>query len=335
MSSFDVVGNAYRKVKSRYATIEKVHRKIKKRYAVVDGKYKFVWKDGVEAGEVVFTESTVWTVPEGVSVVDIFCVGGGGGAGGSYDYYTQSSSGYNSFTQRYGGGGGGGYTTTQKSVAVTPGSELTIAVGAGGASGVSYWYDSTMSPTYAGSTTSVTGGSDGGASSVVDANGTVLCNADGGKGGAKTPQTTYTVNSASYRRGGAGGAGGSGGAGGFFLKDTIQSSGSQRKMYSYATSAGIDGADGGTAQNVVDNEGEYSNTGASGGAGQGTTTRAFGESNGTLYSTGGGGDGTGAPLTGANTGDGGGVKTEYLYTSPYLPGGDGKSGIVIIRWAAQ
>lgn len=331
MRSFDVVGNAYRKVKSRYATIEKVHRKIKKRYAVDDGKYKFVWKDGVEAGEVIFTESTVWTVPEGVSTVDIFAVGGGGGGGGSYDYYTQSSSN-NNYTQRFGGGGGGGYTTTQKSVAVTPGSELTVAVGAGGASGVSYWYDSEANPSgCGGSTNAVTDGSDGGASSVVDANGTVLCIADGGKGGKKTPYTSYTYNSASYRKGGAGGAGGSGGAGGKFLKEISTG----RTVVSYATAGGTDGSNGGNAQDVVDNEGAYSNSGAVGGAGQGTTTRAFGESDGTLYSTGGGGDGTGAPLTGANTGDGGGMKREYLYTSPYFPGGDGKSGIVIIRWAAQ
>lgn len=295
-----------------------------------NNKAQFFFKNGVEAGEVVFTESTTWTVPEGVSTVDIFCVGGGGGAGGSFDRYSQSSSS-STYFQRYGGGGGGGYTTTQKSVEVAAGEELTIVVGAGGASGVSYWYDSTMSPTYGGnSTNDVSDGSDGGSSSVVDENGTVLCTADGGKGGAKTPTTSTTFSNVTYRRGGAGGAGGSGGAGGMFRGLM-----SGREMEGLATSGGTDGSDGGTAETLVDSAGTYANTGAVGGTGQGTTTRAFGESNGTLYSTGGSGGGDGKPLSGANTGDGGGVKAEYLYTSPYLPGGDGKSGIVIIRWAAQ
>lgn len=291
-------------------------------------KAQLFFKGGVEAGEVVFTESTVWTVPDGVSTVDIFCVGGGGGAGGSYDAYTAAST----YTQRAGGGGGGGYTATQKSVSVTPGSALTVAVGAGGATGISYWMDSNMNPTSCGgSTSNVSDGSDGGASSVVDSSGTVLCTADGGKGGKKVPYTTTDYSNGNYRRGGAGGAGGSGGAGGYFQ---WRNSGS-RSLYSKATSGGTDGSNGGDADALVDSSSYYTGSGAKGGTGQGTTTRAFGESDGTLYSTGGGGDGTGAPLTGANTGDGGGMKLEFLYTSPYLPGGDGKSGVVIIRWAAQ
>lgn len=58
------------------------------------------------------------------------------------------------------------------------------------------------------------------------------------------------------------------------------------------------------------------------GKGQGTTTRAFGESNGTLYSTGGYASG-GSPGS-ANTGNGG-----YGGNST---GGSGGSGIAIIRW---
>ena len=47
--------------------------------------------------------------------------------------------------------------------------------------------------------------------------------------------------------------------------------------------------------------------------GQGTTTRAFGESSGALYAGGGGGGGSGV-------------------TSGYTGGGAGGSGIVIVRW---
>lgn len=88
-----------------------------------------------------------------------------------------------------------------------------------------------------------------------------------------------------------------------------------------------------------------------GGIGQGTTTRAFGESTGTLYAGGGGGGGT--PFTGsgsggagggangnsgylsgndaqANTGGGGGGGSTDAFNG--IRGGNGGSGIVIIRW---
>lgn len=113
--------------------------------------------------------------------------------------------------------------------------------------------------------------------------------------------------------GGAGGSGGGGAGGG--------------ESYGTGGSDGSNGADGGQSK---------------GGAGQGTTTREFGEETGTLYAGGGGGStgygsssggeggggngklGSSNPTSGAvNTGGGGG--------GGYQSGSNGGSGIVIIR----
>ena len=76
----------------------------------------------------------------------------------------------------------------------------------------------------------------------------------------------------------------------------------------YGAKGGIDGADGNSSSSLY-----------SGGKGQGTTTREFGESTGDLYSSGGDGISDGAEAGADNTGDGG----DY--------GKAGGSGIVVIR----
>lgn len=67
-------------------------------------------------GVQVFTGSSTWTVPTGVSTIDYLVVAGGGGG-------SELNGG--------GGGGAGGYLAGT-SYPVTPGSVYTIAVGAGG-----------------------------------------------------------------------------------------------------------------------------------------------------------------------------------------------------------
>ena len=129
-----------------------------------------------------------------------------------------------------------------------------------------------------------------------------------------------TRSSLGYGYGGSGGSGG--GAGG----------------YSSTKAGGAGGSDGGAGK---------TNTSATAGSGQGTTTRAFGETSGTLYAGGGGGGGgvnssgtttaAGAGGSGggaagngksasANTGGGGGGAKAASGT-----GGKGGSGIVLIR----
>ena len=190
------------------------------------------------------------------------------------------------------GGGGGGYTLTQNRVLLSPGTTYSIVVGAGGT----------------GSNTSNTAGTDGGATSAFG------YSVAGGKG------TIYTTGS-SFGRGGAGGSGGGCGNGYYSI--------------SGGGDGGSDGGDGGTG-------------GAAGAAGQGITTREFGESTGTLYAGGGGGGGSGAGGAGgggaagiasidwngvngtANTGGGGGGACG-IGVDGYGKGGDGGSGIIVIR----
>ena len=70
--------------------------------------------------------------------------------------------------------------------------------------------------------------------------------------------------------------------------------------------------------------------GTNAGAGQGTTTREFGESTGKLYAT--GGSGVSKKNGQANTGDGGsGGKYSETSNGTAPSGGSGGSGIVIIR----
>lgn len=113
--------------------------------------------------------------------------------------------------------------------------------------------------------------------------------AAGGKG---------TVETQSAATGGSGGSGGAGAAG---IKNGSMGYG------------GEDGEDGTTT-----------NSPYTGGSGQGTTTREFGEEDGNLYASGGDSVSANGESGGANTGDGGSG-------SRNTAGGDGGSGIVVIR----
>ena len=68
----------------------------------------------------VYTSSSSWVAPAGVTSVDVECYGGGGGGSAS--------------TTRLGGGGGA--YAKQTGISVTPGNSYTVTVGAGGAATV-------------------------------------------------------------------------------------------------------------------------------------------------------------------------------------------------------
>ncbi len=233
-------------------------------------------------GDVIFTNSGNFTIPFGVTTIDVFLVGGGAGSSTEYD------EGY--------GGAGGGYTLTEKSFAVTPGDTASVLVGAGGV-----------------------GGTDGSPSTFTIASKTLTAN--GGKVCKKA----------------VGGAGGSGGGGG-------------GQYQIVAGNGGSDGSDG--FASTPYNNGTQAFT-YEGGLGQKSTTRAFGESGGTLYAGGGGGSWspTGYPGSrGFGGAGGGGNGYEYNSTVNLATGGtpntgggaggsdgmkyanDGGSGIVIVRW---
>jgi len=247
----------------------------RKAYVVKNGRTCLSWS-GTESGEMIITESGTITVPSGVTLVDIFCVGGGGGAGGWYQREEYDYEGETVRFEIYGGSGGGGYTSTVFDEPVTPGETLTVTIGAGGRTGRSYYryVDPYNGSESYGSSGNFKDGGDGGATSVKRGS-TTLCSAVGGSGGKSATLDT------SNRTGGDGGDGGSGGCGGGAY---AYSSVKFTDALSYA--GGIDGGDG-EAGGSLDN---YS---VAGGKGQGSTTRAFEESNGTLYSN--GGDGAGTP----------------------------------------
>lgn len=290
-------------------------------------------------GEIIFTESTVYTIPPGVTNIDVFLVGGGGGGCGAP---------FGSDSYASGSGGGGGYTKTVKGYGVTPGTEHTIIIGSGGAGGpgLGRTWDSSRNAHSC-------SGYDGSPSSFDD------LVAEGGKGRLITDsQDIY----GSYYGGGNGGSGG--GAGGYH----------HNSGFDWANIEGGQGGSNGSngyrySNNTGQTYGKHDLLANGYGLGQGTTTRAFGEENGTLYA-GGGSGGTctygsarwGGPVPGtdggggaggygldgeatqygspgtANSGGGGGGGSSTRIVSASAPGasgGNGGSGIVIIRWGYQ
>ena len=252
-----------------------------------------------------------WTVPADISMLDAVLIVGGGGGGG--------------FDQ--GGGGGAGGLVDRTNVAVTPGGNLTILVGAGGAGAVNY---APTSGTNSGGNSSLDGvvalgGGYGGSGSV---NG-----ASGGSGGG----AGYAAGAA--RSGGSAlqppsSAGGSGFAGGDspnygYLVDTGGGGGGAagQGVSSYRTLAGDFGGPGGAGvlRTITGTSLYY----AGGGGGASAADQAMGGSG-----VGGNGGTTGASSTpnlsptagAANTGSGGGGGKNGG------AGAAGAAGIVILRY---
>ena len=132
--------------------------------------------------------STTWTVPAGVTSINIECWGGGGGGG------TRTSS------NRGGGGGGGGYA--RKTISVQAGLTVSILIGKGGVAGSA---GNNTVATYNG-VTSVTanGGGAGNQTTTGGAGGSYSCT-----GGC----TDYWTGASGGGGGGTGNGGGGGGAG--------------------------------------------------------------------------------------------------------------------------
>ena len=270
---------------------------------------------------VTFTDgSTTWTPPTGVTAVRALVVGGGGG-GGAW----------------VGGGGGAGGFRDVSSVSVTPGTPVSLSVGAGGTpasvdSGSYSQFGTNGGNSIFGSITA-TGGGKGASHAAAGLGGLDRKALAGGSGGGgtgsygatnddwpmlivggegNTPSTTPAqgsnggngYNSTVYTTGGGGGAGSAGGSG-------------------TSTSGGNGGA--GLSSDITGVSVFYA--GGGGGINYGSASGA-----GTGGAGGGGaGVGTGTGISGsANTGGGGGGGGSNANTST---GGSGGSGVVIIRYA--
>lgn len=205
--------------------------------------------------QITITTSQSIRFSDAVKEFDVFCVGGGGsGAMGCYAFRQRGTS---SLVGIGCTGGAGGYTNSAFNIEYVQGKDISITIGSGGAAS-SYHAEGSLSDY--GSIIQGYGGSTGGTTSV-SFNGAVICQAAGGEGGKYGRQTTSAEWSCSVQ--GANGGSGSGAV-----------AGDQR--------VGDSGGDG--------NDGEDATlfTTTYGGTGQGTTTKAFGESSGTAYSPAGG-----------------------------------------------
>ena len=221
------------------------------------------------------TNTKNYTIPEGYTMADIFCVGGGGGGGGGC-WFTKVQ------YQNGGGGGAGGYTATDSNIGVAAGQILSCSIGGGGRGN---------------SSLSGTGGTGGTTS--VSRDGVVLCTANGGNGG-------YGANS------GNGGKGGSnGGDGGYNDMDSRpiiragdngysdgRGTGSQgRTTRAWGEPSGTLYAGGGGGGGV-----SKSNPGAGGAGGGGAG--GMNDGNPGSANTGGGGGGGGGTVYGTDVGGG-------------------------------
>ncbi len=249
--------------------------------------------DGTFNGDA--TCGTTWTVPAGVTTADVLVVAGGGGAA-----YSSNA------TYEVGGGGGGG-GVIYDTIAVTAGSEMTVAVGKGGAGGTTA---NTNAPNGANSvlgSLAAIGGGGGGREGYAGANG-----GSGGGGGSGSPGNSTGSGSAACATLDIGMAGGAGTA-------TQGNDASYRGCYGWAGSGG--GA--GSPSYVV--------------AGQHPTAPGHPLTvsiTGSQLSVGAGGRGNGYSASGDPTaGSGGGG--QHTYGGANGNGRAGASGTVIVRWAVS
>lgn len=149
-----------------------------------------------------FTANTTWAVPAGVTSISVTATGAGGGGGGNHlDCGVSNGSGSHG-----GGKGGGGYVQTS-TIVVTPGENLTLIVGQGGAGGLrsntkNQYYGGTGQTTFvkrgATTLTSAAGGTGGGNghSGGKGSDGTGGAATNGGTGGIVNSQGVETIGNA-------------------------------------------------------------------------------------------------------------------------------------------
>lgn len=275
-----------------------------------------------EGGDKVYSTGTHWVhefynsgqfVPRQNLTADYLVVAGGGGGGGSYG----------------GGGGAGGLRSTvtatggggslESALSLTASTAYTVTIGAGGigatgdnaTTGVGQGSDGSNSVF---STITATGGGGGGQEQISSGNGRTGGSGGGGggqgggsnTGGARTASPVQGFNGGNgFGQGGVGPGGGGGGAGAVGANGTTSTAGSGGAGATVAiTGSSITYAGGGGGGIITGTAG----SGGSGGGGAGSST----------------GNGTSGT---ANTGGGGGGADNNF------TGGNGGSGIVIVRYA--
>ena len=253
-----------------------------------------------------------WTVPAGVSSVRVLVVAGGGGGGG---FHTA------------GGGGAGGLVHTV-GFDVTPGANLSVTVGKGGAPGSAVGSQYTNpggngADSVFGSLTAVGGGGGGGGGANSQVGNPGSAGGSGGGGGRcwVSCNTSLVTSNGNKRLGGAATAGqGNRGGDALFMSG---GGGGGAGAPGSASTGGAAGA-GGDGLTIDISGSAASYAGGGGGGTENTASRAAG-------GIGGGGlggstaDPVGADGTPGTGGGGGGAR---------WTGSNGGSGVVIIRWGS-
>lgn len=252
------------------------------------------------------SSNCTWTIPAGVSLMQLLIVGGGGGAG---------------FGSCGGGGGAGRVIVSNSSLNVVAGSDISVTIGSGGNGGYintngSSWRDGTdggaSSVTVSGTVYQASGGGGGGG-------GTVYPGRTGGSGGGGTAcgtvgaggsaDTSSITGFTTYQNGGAAGSGNGGGGGGAGAAATNSDGGAGVTVWG-VTLAGGGGGWGG---------------GAGGSGGGGSALRAFDSK---ANSGNAGTNGLGAGGGGGNNGGSGRIVLRYLAdsTAPTITGPSSATG---------
>ncbi len=251
-----------------------------------------IWYSGPNAPMSVFTANGTYTVPSGVTMVDIYIKGGGGSGGGGGAAATSG-------TSVGGGGGGDGQLILAKGVAVSAGQALTVTVSAAQAT-----VGSGASANAAGATGGF--GTQGHPSSVTGSSPSVSLTAVGGGGGGPGSNGAATATAGEYGVNGQTSGSKQPGEGGIGTSSGGTGSGAGGSM------GGGGGGGGGPATTSLGGTGGIGGlaytpgTGGSQG-GSGTVNGTVGGNADANSGSGGGGGGGGAPTgNGASGGQGGG-----------------------------
>jgi hypothetical protein len=278
-----------------------------------------------------FTSSGTFSVPSGVSSVDVLVVAGGGGGGA----YRQTTS--NFYTGA--GGGGAGGLIFRPGFPVTPGGTVTVTVGDGGVTGSPNVGTSNSGQDSVFGTLTAKGGGRGSQAGNVDSPLGAEQGGSGGGGnrdeaGSTAIQPTQPGDSGTYGFGNPGGdTGGS---------ETTGSGGGGAGQPGTTSSAGNPGPGGaGRAYTIADGSSPVYYAGGGGGGGSGAPSHP-GNPGGAGQGGGGvGGVGRGQPRGPANEGGagqantgggGGGAGGSCTSNQSTTRGGQGGKGIVIVRY---
>ena len=286
----------------------------------------------VKSGKIYITESKTINIPGWIEKYDLFGVGGGGGGATGYAVT------YDGRTVLAMCGGGGAFTKTLLNAVAR---KLDITIGAGGGGGI-------VSTTYS---RQPTNGSDGGATIIKDkSTSEVLLRVNGGIGGVGTYNTpSLSLTFSDYE---------TGSAPGFPYQSAHTNSDDDYNLLYVVCTAGRENGEG--VKPFKNGEIMYGDENIERNlpTGQGVTTREFGESSGTLYASGAGavlrypgyntisasGQGAGissysstfttntvnAECDATTYGSGGGCT--YSGQVKNQRGGNGKQGVVVMRW---